>query len=97
MIEWALIIVFVVLLGITLRVLRNMVKTLHNLQEHLYDIQLLVEEYDELVTKLNTSEAYYGDATIESFVKMSNKLNEGLVGILNVQQELGGEKDAEEA
>jgi len=96
MIEWIIIIILVAALAVLIHLLRNMFKTLNNIQVRLTEIYFLVEEYDDLVKALNANETYYGDSTIETFVKMSNQLNESFKGVLDVQHELIGVLDAEE-
>tara|TARA_R110000796_G_scaffold60220_10_gene139041 strand:- start:17614 stop:17919 length:306 start_codon:yes stop_codon:yes gene_type:complete len=96
MIEWILIIVLLLTVGITIHIFRNMWRTLNNIQAHLYALHLFVEEYNELIKKVNESETYYGDPTIEAFVKMSNELGDNLKVILNLQKELTGELHGEE-
>jgi len=81
---------------LSIHLLRNMFQTLNNIQVRLAEIYFLVEDYDDLVKTLNTNETYYGDSTIEAFVKMSNQLNESLKTVLDMQRELTGELDAEE-
>jgi hypothetical protein len=96
MIEWIIIIILVAALLLSIHLLRNMFQTLNNIQVRLAEIYFLVEDYDDLVKTLNTNETYYGDSTIEAFVKMSNQLNESLKTVLDMQRELTGELDAEE-
>ena len=96
MIEWIIIIILVAALLLSIHLLRNMFQTLNNIQVRLAEIYFLVEDYDDLVKTLNTNETYYGDSTIEAFVKMSNQLNESLKTVLDMQRELTGEIDAEE-
>ena len=96
MIEWLVIIILSVVLILSVHIFRNMFKTLNNIHAQLADLYYLAENYDELVKQLNASETYYGDATIEAFVKMSNQLNDNLKSIQRLQQELSGEADAEE-
>tara|TARA_R110000824_G_scaffold26628_6_gene91331 strand:- start:7731 stop:8027 length:297 start_codon:yes stop_codon:yes gene_type:complete len=95
MLEWSLIIILASLLGAVLWVLRNMFKTLNNIETRLGTASFMVRDYDELVKKLNESETYYGDSTIEAFVKMSNELNEVIKEILQLRRELLGDLDAE--
>tara|TARA_R110000744_G_scaffold377819_1_gene493209 strand:+ start:211 stop:507 length:297 start_codon:yes stop_codon:yes gene_type:complete len=95
MLEWSLIIILASLLGAVLWVLRNMFKTLNNIETRLGTASFMVRDYDELVKKLNESETYYGDSTIEAFVKMSNELNEVIKEILQLRRELLGDIDAE--
>ena len=83
------------MLGAVLWVLRNMFKTLNNIETRLGTASFMVRDYDELVKKLNESETYYGDSTIEAFVKMSNELNEVIKEILQLRRELLGDLDAE--
>ena len=83
------------MLGAVLWVLRNMFKTLNNIETRLGTASFMVRDYDELVKKLNESETYYGDSTIEAFVKMSNELNEVIKEILQLRRELLGDIDAE--
>ena len=96
MIEWILIIVLLLAIGLTIHVFRNMFKTLNNIQARLYALHLFVEDYRELIKKVNESETYYGDPTREAFVKMSNALGDNLKVILNLQKELTGEPHGEE-
>ena len=91
-----MIIILLLCLGVTTHLLRNMFKTLNNIQVRLIELHFFVEEYDELVKKLNVSETYYGDTTIEAFVKMSNQFNENLKDILDLHNELTGEVHATE-
>ena len=76
--------------------LRNMVKTLNNIEVRVAELYFVVKEYDQFLKKLNASETYYGDPTIESFVKLSNELNEILGDILDIQHQITGDEDAEE-
>ena len=96
MIEWIIIVVFALLIAALVHIFRNMFRTLNNIQARLGDLYFLVGDYDELVKKLNASETYYGDPTIEAFVKMSNELNDNLKSIRTLQHELIGDLDAEE-
>tara|TARA_R110002020_G_scaffold412654_3_gene622215 strand:+ start:1576 stop:1881 length:306 start_codon:yes stop_codon:yes gene_type:complete len=96
MIEWIIIAVLTTVLLSTLYVFRNMIRTLNNINAALVDFLDMIEEYEELVQTLNNSETYYGDPTIESFVKISNELKDNLGGIVNIQKQLMGELDAEE-
>ena len=95
MIEWVVIISLVAAMVLLLWLVRNLFKTLANIQIRLEELYFFVENYDEFVQKLNASETYYGDATIEAFVKMSNELNVHLKDILDLQAELTGDLDAE--
>jgi len=95
MIEWIIIIILSALLAFLAHIFRNMFRTLNNIQVRLTDLYFLVENYNELVQTLNASETYYGDTTIEAFVKMSNELNDNLKSIRGLQQELTGDLDAE--
>jgi len=96
MIEWTIIIILSATVVLLTHIFRNMFRTLNNVQSRLADLYFLVGDYNELVKKLNASETYYGDPTIEAFVKMSNELNDNLKSIRRLQQELTGEADAEE-
>jgi NTP pyrophosphatase (non-canonical NTP hydrolase) len=96
MIEWIIIIVLLLAMGVAAHIFRNMWKTLHNIQARLHILYIFVEEYNELVKKVNESETYYGDTTIEAFVKMSNELGDNLKVILDLQKELTGELHGEE-
>ena len=95
MIEWSIIIILVITLALAVHLLRNMVKTLNNIQVRLAELYFVVKEYDTFLEKLNESETYYGDPTIEAFVKLSNQLNEILEDVLHIQNQLTGEIDVE--
>jgi len=95
MVEWFIIIILAITLALAVHLLRNLVKTLNNIQVRLAELYFVVKEYDTFLEKLNASETYYGDPTIEAFVKLSNQLNEILEDILDIQNQLTGEIDAE--
>ena len=95
MIEWTIIVILSLVLAAAVHLLRNMVKTLHNIEVRLAELYFVVKEYDEFLKKLNASETYYGDPTIEAFVKLSNELNEILGDILNIQHQITGDDNAE--
>jgi len=95
MIEWFIIVILAIAFGVSAHLLRNMVKTLNNVEVRLAELYFVVKEYDQFLKKLNASETYYGDPTIEAFVKLSNQLNEILADVLDVQNQLTGELDAE--
>jgi sensor histidine kinase YesM len=95
MIEWTLIIIMTVTLVALVHLLRNLIRTLNNIYERLYGLSLLVNEYAEHLMQINESETYYGDPTIEAFVKISNEINDNLKTVLDLQNELAGGLDAE--
>ena len=94
MIEWTIIIICVSIIALGAVVVRNVFRTLNNIQFRLATLVKTVEQYKEYVETLNASEIYYGDPTIEAFVKMSNQLGDVLEEVLDVQRQLTGETDA---
>jgi hypothetical protein len=93
--EWALITILVISLLALLRVFRNVVKTIDNIRLRILEVSEVVKEYKEYLKKLNSSESYYGDPTVEAFVKMTNDISGGLEDILDIRRELTGEENAE--
>jgi|TARA_R110001583_G_scaffold18383_35_gene73173 hypothetical protein len=94
MIEWTIIIILVIAIVALLRVLRNVIKTLDNMRLRLTEVAIVVNNYKEHLEKLNSSETYYGDPTIEAFVGMTNDVGDTLDDILNIRRELTGEENA---
>ena len=95
MIEWIIIIILVLCLGALVKVLRNVVKTMDNMRVRLIEVTAVIDNYKEYLEKLNSSETYYGDPTVEAFVEMTNDVGEALDDILNIRRELTGEENAE--
>tara|TARA_R100001509_G_C4815485_1_gene197899 strand:+ start:417 stop:713 length:297 start_codon:yes stop_codon:yes gene_type:complete len=95
MIEWIIIVTLFVVLVALLKVLRNVIKTMDNMRFRLEQISSTVQEYMMYLEKLNSSETYYGDPTVEAFVRMTNDVGDTLDDILNIRRELTGEEDAE--
>jgi len=95
MIEWTIIIILGACLSVAVHLLRNLFKTLGNIQAQLFDLHSLVQNYNELVKKINDNETYYGDPIIEAFVKMSNEINESFEVIHDIQNELNGDLNDE--
>ena len=95
MIEWIIIIILVLCLGALVKVLRNVVKTMDNMRVRLFEVTAVIDDYKEYLEKLNSSETYYGDPTVEAFVEMTNDVGEALDDILNIRRELTGEENAE--
>tara|TARA_R100001509_G_scaffold161143_1_gene129923 strand:- start:2153 stop:2449 length:297 start_codon:yes stop_codon:yes gene_type:complete len=95
MIEWIIIIILVLCLGALVKVLRNVVKTMDNMRVRLIEVTAVIDDYKEYLEKLNSSETYYGDPTVEAFVEMTNDVGEALDDILNIRRELTGEENAE--
>ena len=95
MIEWIIIITLVLCLGALVRVLQNVVKTMDNMRVRLIEVTAVIDDYKEYLEKLNSSETYYGDPTVEAFVEMTNDVGEALDDILNIRRELTGEENAE--
>ena len=95
MIEWIIIITLVLCLGALVRVLQNVVKTMDNMRVRLIEVTAVIDDYKAYLEKLNSSETYYGDPTVEAFVEMTNDVGEALDDILNIRRELTGEENAE--
>ena len=93
--EWIFITVLVAALIALLRVFYNVVKTMDNMRARLTEVSEVVKDYKEQLEKLNSAETYYGDPTIEAFVRMTNDVDDVLDDILNIRRELTGEIDAE--
>ena len=93
--EWIFITVLAVTLIALLRVFYNVVKTMDNMRARLTEVSEVVKDYKEQLEKLNSAETYYGDPTIEAFVRMTNDVDDALDDILNIRRELTGEIDAE--
>ena len=95
MIEWTIIVILTIAVIALLKVLRNVIKTMDNVLFRLTDVAIVVNSYKENLEKLNSSETYYGDPTIEAFVGMTNDVGDALDDILNIRRELTGEENAE--
>ena len=80
--------------ALLLVVMRNMVKTLGNIQLRLLETSELVTQYSEAVKEINSSETYYGDLTIQKFVDISVQLQDHLKEIIQLERELTGDMDA---
>ena len=93
--EWIFITVLAAALIALLRVFYNVVKTMDNMRARLTEVSEVVKDYKEQLEKLNSAETYYGDPTIEAFVRMTNDVDDALDDILNIRRELTGETDAE--
>ena len=93
--EWIFITVLAATLIALLRVFYNVVKTMDNMRARLTEVSEVVKDYKEQLEKLNSAETYYGDPTIEAFVRMTNDVDDALDDILNIRRELTGETDAE--
>lgn len=93
--EWIFITVLAAALIALLRVFYNVVKTMDNMRARLTEVSGVVKDYKEQLEKLNSAETYYGDPTIEAFVRMTNDVDDALDDILNIRRELTGELDAE--
>lgn len=93
--EWIFITVLAVTLIALLRVFYNVVKTMDNMRARLTEVSEVVKDYKEQLEKLNSAETYYGDPTVEAFVRMTNDVDDALDDILNIRRELTGEIDAE--
>ena len=94
MIEWTIIIILTVTALALTRVIRNTIKTMDNIRFRLLETSVVIQEYKENLEKLNSSETYYGDPTIEAFVGMTNDVGDTLDDILNIRRELTGEENA---
>ena len=94
MIEWTIIIILAVTALALTRVIRNTIKTMDNIRFRLLETSVVIQEYKEHLEKLNSSETYYGDPTIEAFVGMTNDVGDTLDDILNIRRELTGEENA---
>ena len=94
MIEWTIIIILTIAVIALLKVLRNIIKTMDNMLLRLTETAIVVNNYKENLEKLNSSETYYGDPTIEAFVGMTNDVGDTLDDILNIRRELTGEDNA---
>ena len=94
MIEWTIIIILAVTALALTRVIRNTIKTMDNIRFRLLETSVVIQEYKEHLEKLNSSETYYGDPTIEAFVGMTNDVGDALDDILNIRRELTGEENA---
>ena len=94
MIEWTIIVILTIAVIALLKVLRNVIKTMDNVLFRLTDVAIVVNSYKENLEKLNSSETYYGDPTIEAFVGMTNDVGDALDDILNIRRELTGEENA---
>jgi len=93
--EWIFITVLAAALIALLRVFYNVVKTMDNMRTRLTEVSEVVKDYKEQLEKLNSAETYYGDPTVEAFVRMTNDVDDALDDILNIRRELTGEIDAE--
>ena len=93
--EWIFITVLAAALIALLRVFYNVVKTMDNMRARLTEVSEVVKDYKEQLEKLNSAETYYGDPTVEAFVRMTNDVDDALDDILNIRRELTGETDAE--
>jgi len=94
MIEWTIIVILTITVIALLKVLRNIIKTMDNMLLRLTETAIVVNNYKENLEKLNSSETYYGDPTIEAFVGMTNDVGDALDDILNIRRELTGEENA---
>ena len=94
MFEWTIIIVLVIAVLALIRVIRNTIKTVDNIRFRLAETSVVILEYKEQLEKLNSSETFYGDPTIEAFVQMTNDVGDTLSDILNISRELTGEENA---
>jgi len=94
MIEWTIIIILAITALALTRVIRNTIKTMDNIRFRLLETSIVIQEYKENLEKLNSSETYYGDPTIEAFVGMTNDVGDTLDDILNIRRELTGEDNA---
>lgn len=94
MIEWTIIIILAITALALTRVIRNTIKTMDNIRFRLLETSIVIQEYKENLEKLNSSETYYGDPTIEAFVGMTNDVGDTLDDILNIRRELTGEENA---
>jgi small-conductance mechanosensitive channel len=94
MMEWIFIAVLTAALVALLRVFYNVVKTMDNMRNRLVEVSEVVKDFREQLDKLNSAETYYGDPTLEAFVKMTNDVDDALDDILNIRRELTGEMDA---
>ena len=94
MLEWTLIIVLTATTLALAYLCFNFAKTLKNIQLRLYDLQLQVSEFTQLVKKVNGSETYYGDPVIQALVDATNEIEETLKDVAQIQEEIAG--DAEE-
>ena len=95
MMEWIFIAILTATLAALLRVFYNVVKTMDNIRNRLIEVSEVVKDYRAQLDKLNSAETYYGDPTLEAFVKMTNDVDGALDDILNIRRELTGEMDAE--
>ena len=95
MLEWVIITILFAANLALLWVFRNAVKTMQNMRFRLFEIADVVDEYKEYLEKLNASETYYGDPTVEAFVRMTNDVGNTLDDVLDIRRELTGEENAE--
>ena len=94
MLEWTIITVLIATTFALAYLCFNFAKTLKNIQLRLYDLQLRVSEFTQLVEKVNGSETYYGDPVIQALVDATNEIEETLKDVAQIQEEIAG--DAEE-
>ena len=89
--EWLLIGILSSIVLSLLYLCWNFSETLKNIQTRLYDLQAEIEEYEELVQRINGNETYYGDPVIQSFVDATALLSSALGDVTKIQEEIRGD------
>jgi len=71
----------------------NLIKTLFNIKNRLMEVLVQVQAFEEMVNRLNSTETYYGDATIQAFVDAAKDLRTALMDIAEITEEIEGDYD----
>ena len=95
MLEWTIITVLTATTLALAYLCYNFAETLKNIQLRLYDLQLQVSDYMQLVEKVNGSETYYGDPVIQALVDATNEIEETLKDVAQIQEEIIGNAEEE--
>jgi len=95
MLEWTLITVLAATAIALAYLCYNFTKTLKNIQLRLYDLQIQVSDFAQLVERVNGSETYYGDPVIQALVDATNEIEETLKDVAQIQQEIIGNAEEE--
>lgn len=74
----------------------NLIKTVFNMRERLLNLVIMVDTFGKLVEKLNKSETYYGDPTIQAFVDAANDILTALGDIVEIVNEIDDEGEDDE-
>ena len=95
MLEWTIITVLTATAIVLAYLCYNFTKTLKNIQLRLYDLQLQVSDFAQLVERVNGSETFYGDPVIQALVDATNEIEETLKDVAQIQEEIIGNAEEE--